>query len=98
MSAIQAAVDSGALLPSDVRPQLLDSCLHTPPGCPDVDLVIRTSGETRLSDFMLWQVGAVFMRSMCADVESECREAKQIHCVLKMNLISFLGSLKGCCA
>ena len=56
MGAIQEAVASGELRPSDVRPQLLDSCLHTPPGCPAIDLVIRTSGETRLSDFMLWQV------------------------------------------
>jgi ditrans,polycis-polyprenyl diphosphate synthase len=29
--------------------------LHTQE-CPPVDLVIRTSGETRLSDFLLWQV------------------------------------------
>ena len=57
VAAIREAVASGQLRPSDVSPQLLDSCLHTPPGCPAVDLVIRTSGETRLSDFMLWQVG-----------------------------------------
>lgn len=33
---------------------LTPSC-HIVQGCPPVDLLIRTSGEHRLSDFMLWQ-------------------------------------------
>ncbi|KAL1524937.1 hypothetical protein AB1Y20_019813 [Prymnesium parvum] len=44
------------LLPGDIREELLERCLYTcPPGCPPVDLIVRTSGEKRLSDFLLWQ-------------------------------------------
>lgn len=32
----------------------LDGALYTR-GCPPVELLVRTSGETRLSDFLLWQ-------------------------------------------
>lgn len=39
---------------SDVDSSLLESCLYTAP-CQPVDLVLRTSGEVRLSDFLLWQ-------------------------------------------
>ncbi|MGB0440606.1 MAG: polyprenyl diphosphate synthase, partial [Paracoccaceae bacterium] len=47
-------VASGALRPEDVGeetlPRYLDTCL-----LPDPDLVIRTSGEARISNFLLWQ-------------------------------------------
>lgn len=38
-----------------ITPQVLDDRMYTA-GSPPVDLLIRTSGVVRLSDFMLWQV------------------------------------------
>ena len=40
--------------PADVTEEVFASCLYTT-DLPDVDLVIRTSGEMRLSNFLLWQ-------------------------------------------
>ena len=37
-----------------LTPELIAKHLYTG-GQPDPDLVIRTSGEQRMSDFMLWQ-------------------------------------------
>ena len=41
--------------PSQVDEELVESHLYTA-GLPDPDLLIRTSGEMRLSNFMLWQL------------------------------------------
>ncbi|XP_048881873.1 dehydrodolichyl diphosphate synthase complex subunit DHDDS isoform X1 [Brienomyrus brachyistius] len=47
-------VEQGLIKSSDVSESLLSKCLYSS-GSPDPDLLIRTSGEVRLSDFLLWQ-------------------------------------------
>lgn len=47
-------VRRGKLSPEDITEQLLSSYLLTA-DMPDPDLVIRTSGEMRLSNFLLWE-------------------------------------------
>lgn len=52
---IAADAAAGTLLPGDIDGALFASRLHTAP-FPDPDLLIRTSGELRLSNFLLWQI------------------------------------------
>ena len=47
-------VQAGGLRAEDVTEEALEGELYTA-GQPDVDLLIRTSGEMRLSNFLLWQ-------------------------------------------
>ncbi len=47
-------VENGSLLPDAIDEEAVDSRLYTR-GQPPVDLVIRPSGEYRLSNFMIWQ-------------------------------------------
>ena len=51
---IAQEVQSGTLAPSQVDEKVLSDRLYTR-GLPDVDLLIRTSGEMRLSNFLLYQ-------------------------------------------
>ena len=48
------AAAEGRLDPENVTPELFASRLFTN-GLPEPDLIIRTSGERRLSNFLLWQ-------------------------------------------
>ncbi|NNC38954.1 MAG: isoprenyl transferase [Acidimicrobiales bacterium] len=52
--AIATAVKSGTLDPADIDEDLIETYLDTS-GLPTPDLVIRTSGEHRVSNFLLWQ-------------------------------------------
>ncbi|MCW8915824.1 MAG: isoprenyl transferase [Magnetovibrio sp.] len=47
-------VQAGTLNPADINEDMVDSVLETA-DIPDPDLLIRTSGEQRISNFLLWQ-------------------------------------------
>ncbi|MDE2222968.1 MAG: di-trans,poly-cis-decaprenylcistransferase [Candidatus Omnitrophica bacterium] len=51
--AVQAA--DGRVKPEDIDEKAFSACLYTK-GQPDPDLLIRTSGEERISNFLLWQL------------------------------------------
>jgi len=53
--ALAREVQSGGLRPEDIDEVRVSRALYTD-GIPDPDLLIRTSGELRLSNFLLWQV------------------------------------------
>ncbi|WP_238653760.1 isoprenyl transferase [Paenibacillus piscarius] len=48
-------IQAGTLSPDEITSELIGNRLLSS-GLPDPDLLIRTSGEKRLSNFMLWQI------------------------------------------
>lgn len=54
MQTLAKRVQKGLLDPEDISEQLITENLDTA-GLPDPDIIIRTSGEIRLSNFLLWQ-------------------------------------------
>jgi len=59
--------------PGDVNPEMLRKYLYEPE-VPDVDMVVRTSGEERISNFMLWRVAYAelyFMNKHWPDFDGE---------------------------
>ncbi|MHC3940053.1 Isoprenyl transferase [Paenochrobactrum sp. BZR 201-1] len=54
MRSLAADVAAGRLDPQSISADLISANLDTS-GMPDPDLIIRTSGEMRLSNFLLWQ-------------------------------------------
>ncbi len=52
---IAAKVKNGELEVDDISEELVSEYLYTT-GMPDPDLVLRTSGELRISNFLLWQL------------------------------------------
>ena len=55
MRLIGERIASGELAPGDIDEGLVSECLYTG-SLPDPDLLIRTGGESRISNFLLWQI------------------------------------------
>ncbi len=53
--ALARKIKSGIIDPDDISEDFFSNSLYTS-GMPDPDLVIRTSGEYRISNFLLWQI------------------------------------------
>lgn len=55
VKAIAQKVHQGEIDPKQITPEVVANHLYTA-GMPDPDLFIRTSGEMRISNFLLWQL------------------------------------------
>jgi undecaprenyl diphosphate synthase len=68
-----ALAKEGQLLPEEITQQKLMSYLSTS-GMPDPELLIRTSGEERISNFLLWQLAyseLYFIQKLWPDFRKE---------------------------
>ena len=79
---ISNAVKNGSISEDDINEQLISDNLYTA-GQPDPDLIIRPSGEYRISNFMLWQSAYtefVIMNKLWPDFQkSDLDEALKIY-------------------
>jgi undecaprenyl diphosphate synthase len=70
---IAARIARGEVMETDVSPALIEASLDTA-GIPAPDLLIRTGGEQRISNFLLWQMAYtefVFMDEFWPDFSAE---------------------------
>lgn len=81
--AIARRVAEGEISVDDINEELVSSSLMTA-SIPDPDLIIRTSGECRLSNFLLWQASYAefyFPEIMWPDFDEEAfEEALDVYC------------------
>lgn len=71
--AIALKVAQGLLDPTRITEQTISDCLDTS-DIPDPDLIIRTSGEMRISNFLLWQSAYsefIFLPCLWPDFDEE---------------------------
>lgn len=71
--ALAQKVARGEILPADITPDVIGNHLDTG-GLPEPDLLIRTGGEQRLSNYLLWQCAYtefVFMPDYWPDFDAD---------------------------
>jgi undecaprenyl diphosphate synthase len=69
-------VQRGELDPRDVRESTITDHLYTA-GTPDPDLLVRTAGEMRVSNYLLWQIS--YAELFVSDVLWPDFGAEQLH-------------------
>jgi undecaprenyl diphosphate synthase len=70
-------VEDGTIAPADIDEAAFEATLDTA-GLPPLDLLIRTSGEQRLSNFLLWQAAyaeLLFVDTLWPDFDGEALAA-----------------------
>lgn len=77
--AVTQIVKSGAAA-DDVTPELIEHYLYAP-DIPPLDLIVRTSGEQRLSNFMLWR--AAYSELLFLDKSWPDMTKDDIHAILE---------------
>lgn len=79
---IATKIAKGEISPEEISEQTINEHLYTA-GVPDPDLVIRTSGECRLSNFLLWQASYAefyFPQTLWPDfTEEEFKKALEVY-------------------
>ena len=95
-------VRDGQLKETEITEETIESRLHTA-GLPDVDLMIRTGGEMRVSNFLLWQISyaELFVTQTCWPAFSRgeferclgelCRTRPAIRRTFRWSLVSLSG-------
>ncbi len=76
MRKVYEDIEKNNITLSELTPDLFDNYLDTA-GLPPVDLMIRTSGEERLSNFLLWQnayAEFIFTPTLWPDYDEACLE------------------------
>lgn len=78
--AISAKVAKGEIRPEDICDRMVSDHLYTA-GLPDPDLLIRTAGEMRVSNYLLWQIS--YAELHVTDVLWPDFAAKDLHAAIR---------------